>query len=72
MSEVAITPLDRRSAVDELAAALRRADPGCSLDSIADRLLREMRRQHADSLDDVALVLLSLDAVPSEQDHRGT
>ena len=58
--------------IDELAAALRRADPGCSLDSIADRLLREMGRQHADSLDDVALVLLSLDAVPSEQDHRGT
>ena len=49
-----------------------RADPGSSLDSIADGLLREMGRQHADSLDDVALVLLRLDEVPPGHDRRAT
>ena len=58
--------------IGELAAALGRADPGSPLDYIADRLLRQMGRQHADSLDDVALVLLRLDGVPPEQDHRET
>ena len=45
--------------IGELAAALGRADADSSLDAIADGLLREMGRQHADSLDDVALVLLA-------------
>jgi hypothetical protein len=58
--------------IGEFAAALARADPGRSLDCIADRLLRHMGRQHADSLDDVALVLLRLDEAPPEQDHRET
>ena len=58
--------------IGELAAALGRADPGSSLDSIADGLLREMGRQHADSLDDVALVLLRLDEVPPGHDRRAT
>src|SRR3954471_5843354 len=56
--------------IAELAAALRLADPAGSLDSIADRLLRQMGRQHADSPDDVALVLLRMDEVPPEQDGQ--
>jgi serine phosphatase RsbU (regulator of sigma subunit) len=58
--------------IAELAEALRLADPASSLESIADRLLHQMGRQHADSPDDVALVLLRLDEGPPRRDRRGT
>jgi hypothetical protein len=57
--------------IAELASALRGSDPDSSLDAIADGLLRQMGRQHANSPDDVALVLLRLGEGPDRGQDGG-